>query len=86
MPPLLGAAQGGTRPRPVQVLRVDRQVLRMTEEAGMGSGTNRKWWRELGSRSGRKSGTKSGGRTKTKKPSYLKMKQLRAEAARRSNP
>jgi hypothetical protein len=51
----------------------------------MGSGTNRAWWREKGSRSGRRSGTKSGGRTKVKKLSYLKMKVWRAEAARRSN-
>lgn len=51
----------------------------------MGSGTNRKWWREFGSRSGRRSTTKAGGRTRVKKPAYLKMKNLRAEAARRSN-
>jgi len=52
----------------------------------MGSGTNRRWWREKGSRSGRRSGTKSGGRTKVKKLSFLKMKAWRAEAAERSNP
>lgn len=52
----------------------------------MGSGTNRRWWRDFGSRSGRKSTTKAGGRTRIKKPAYLKMKALRAEAARRSNP
>jgi hypothetical protein len=52
----------------------------------MGSGTNRAWWREMGSRSGRRSGSKSGGRTKTKTLSYLKMKARRAEAARRSQP
>ena len=51
----------------------------------MGSVTNRAWWREFGSRSGRKSTTKSGGRTRTKGKGYLKMKALRAEAARRSN-
>jgi hypothetical protein len=55
-------------------------------ETMMGSGTNRAWWREFGSRSGRKSATKAGGRTKVKKAGYLKMKALRAEAARRSNP
>lgn len=52
----------------------------------MGSGTNRKWWHQFGSRSGRKSTTKSGGLTKAKKAGYLKMKAQRAEAARRSNP
>lgn len=51
----------------------------------MGSGTNRAWWREKGSRSGRRSTTKAGGLTKVKKAGYLKMKALRAEAARRSN-
>ena len=50
----------------------------------MGSGTNRAWWREFGSRSGRRSSTKAGGRTRVKKPGYLKMKALRAEAARRT--
>ena len=51
----------------------------------MGSGTNRAWWREHGSRSGRKSNSKSksAGRNKTK--TFLKMKSLRAEARRRSN-
>lgn len=51
----------------------------------MGSGTNRKWWAEHGSRSGRRSTTKAGGRGRNKKAGYLKMKALRAEAARRSN-
>ena len=50
----------------------------------MGSGTNRAWWAEKGTRGGRRAGTKSGGRTKAKKQSYLKMKAWRAEAARRS--
>jgi hypothetical protein len=50
----------------------------------VGSGTNRRWWADKGSRSGRRSGTKSGGRTLLKKQSYLKMKEWRAEAARRS--
>ena len=52
----------------------------------MGSGTNRRWWAEVGTRSGRRAGSKAGGRTKVKKQSYLKMKALRAEAARRSQP
>jgi hypothetical protein len=51
----------------------------------MGSGTNRAWWRQFGSRSGRKSSTKAGGRTRAKSKGFLKMKALRAEAARRSN-
>jgi hypothetical protein len=51
----------------------------------MGSGTNRSWWREMGSRSGRKSGTKSGGRKRSKTVTFLKMKARRAEAASRSN-
>lgn len=52
----------------------------------MGSGANRRWWAEKGTRSGRRSGTKAGGRTRVKKQSYLKMKQWRAEAAVRANP
>jgi hypothetical protein len=52
----------------------------------MGSGTNRKWWGEQGTRSGRRSGTKSGGRTAAKTKTYLRMKWMRAEAARRSQP
>jgi hypothetical protein len=51
----------------------------------MGSGTNRLWWREKGSRSGRKSGTKSGGRKRTKSISYLKMKAWRAESKRKAS-
>ena len=51
----------------------------------MGSGTNRAWWREYGSRSGRKSSTKSGSAGKKKTPGYLKMKRLRAQAKERSN-
>ena len=50
----------------------------------MGSGTNRSWWREKGTRSGRRSGSKSGGRKRTKALSYLKMKAYRAEAAKRA--
>jgi hypothetical protein len=52
----------------------------------MGSGTNRAWWREQGSRSGRKSGTKSGGRTQAKTLTFLRMKARRADAARKSQP
>lgn len=52
----------------------------------MGSGTNRRWWSEVGTRTGRRDGSKAGGRTKIKKHAYLKMKALRAEAARRSQP
>jgi len=52
----------------------------------MGSGTNRAWWRTFGSRSARRATTKSGGKTRVKKPGYLKMKRLRAEAALRSQP
>lgn len=49
----------------------------------MGSGTNRKWWREQGSRRTRKMMTKT---TDPKgAPSRLRIKAARAEAARRSN-
>lgn len=51
----------------------------------MGSGTNRAWWREQGSRSGRRSGTKSGGQKKTKTQTFLRMKARRAEAKRRAS-
>jgi len=50
----------------------------------MGSGTNRAYWAEKGSRSGRRSGTKAGGRTETKTKTYLRMKADRAEARRRA--
>ena len=52
----------------------------------MGSGTNRGWWREKGSRSGRKSNTKSVTARRKKDGGWMKMKAYRAEAARRSNP
>ena len=52
----------------------------------MGSGTNRAWWREKGSRSGRKSNSKSMRARRKKDKGWLKMKAYRAEAARRSNP
>ena len=51
----------------------------------MGSGTNRAWWREKGSRSGRRSGAKSDGRRGQPRGRYVKMKGWRAEAARLSN-
>ena len=51
----------------------------------MGSGTNRGWWREKGSRSGRKSNTKSVRARRKKDGGWMKMKAYRAEAARRSN-
>ena len=48
----------------------------------MGSGTNRKWWRDLGTRGQRRANTK------TRKPAgakaRMKVKAQRAEAARRS--
>lgn len=50
----------------------------------MGSGTNRAWWREKGSRTGRRSQTKS--RDPKAKSARLRMKANRAEAARRSQP
>ena len=55
------------------------------EEQVMGSGTNRKWWRDKGSRSGRKSNTKSVRARRKKDGGWMKMKAYRAEAARRSN-
>ncbi|HEY7824931.1 MAG TPA: hypothetical protein VIG24_18980, partial [Acidimicrobiia bacterium] len=56
------------------------------EEALMGSGTNRAWWREKGSRSGRRSNTKSVTARRKKDGGWKKMKAYRAEARRRSNP
>lgn len=50
----------------------------------MGSGTNRSYWSEKGTRSGRRSGTKSGGRTQQKTKTFLRMKADRAEARRRA--
>lgn len=52
----------------------------------MGSGTNRSWWREKGSRSGRRSNSKSMRARRKKDGGWLKMKAYRAEAAKRSNP
>lgn len=49
----------------------------------MGSGTNRKWWAEKGSRAARRSGTQT--RDPKQKQSRIRMKAWRAEAARRSN-
>lgn len=51
----------------------------------MGSGTNRSWWREKGSRSGRKSNTKSVRARRKGDGGWVKMKHWRAEAKRRSN-
>ena len=51
----------------------------------MGSGTNRSWWREKGSRSGRRSNTKSVRARRKKDKGWQKMKAWRAEAAARSN-
>jgi len=51
----------------------------------MGSGTNRKWLREFGSRSGRKAGSKSGQHLKRATQGWLKAKARRAEAKRRAN-
>ena len=52
----------------------------------MGSGTNRKWWAEKGSRSGRRSNTKSVKARRKNDGGRVKMLGFRAEAARRSNP
>lgn len=51
----------------------------------MGSGTNRRWWAEFGSRSGRKSATKSKSHRRGKTQTYLKAKARRAEAKRRAS-
>jgi hypothetical protein len=51
----------------------------------MGSGTNRGWLRQFGSRSGRKSGSKSGQARKQRPVGWLKAKARRAEARRRAN-
>ena len=48
----------------------------------MGSGTNRKWWSEKGSRTARRKGTKT--RDPKQAKFRLTMKANRAEAARRS--
>lgn len=50
----------------------------------MGSGTNRKWWAEKGSRSGRKSNTKSVRALRKGDGGWQKMKHWRAEAKRRA--
>jgi len=50
----------------------------------MGSGTNRSWWSEKGTRTSRRAGTKSPGQRKGK--ARARMKADRAEAARRSQP
>jgi hypothetical protein len=50
----------------------------------VGSGTNRKWWAEKGSRSGRKSNTKSVRALRKGDGGWQKMKHWRAEAKRRA--
>jgi hypothetical protein len=50
----------------------------------MGSGTNRNWRKELGSRSGRKSGTKSTKRTPANAMARLRAAAFRAESKRRA--
>lgn len=50
----------------------------------MGSGTNRRWWREKGSRSGRRAGSKSLEARRKGDKRWVKVKAWRAEAARRS--
>jgi hypothetical protein len=52
----------------------------------MGSGTNRKYWSSKGSRTGRRSGTKSMALRRKGDTRWRKMKDYRAEAARRSQP
>ena len=52
----------------------------------MGSGTNRKWWAEKGSRTGRRSGSKSPALRRKGDGRWKTMKAWRAEAARRSQP
>lgn len=51
----------------------------------MGSGTNRAWWQEKGTRTARRSNTKSLKARRKKDKGWIKMKGWRAEAARRSN-
>jgi hypothetical protein len=51
----------------------------------MGSGVNRKFWAEKGTRSGRRSGTKSGQNRKQSPQGWVKAKAWRAEAKRRFN-
>jgi len=52
----------------------------------MGSGTNRKWWQEVrGSRTAGRAGSKSRQLRQRGDMRWKKMKDLRAEAARRSN-
>ena len=74
---VLGHASGGALRNAVGLRRHEEQV--------MGSGTNRKWWGEKGSRSGRRSNTKSVRARRKKDGGWSKMKAYRAEAARRSS-
>ena len=51
----------------------------------MGSGTNRAFWREKGSRTGRKSGSKSPDMRRKGDTRWKTMKAYRAEAKRRAS-
>lgn len=51
----------------------------------MGSGTNRSFWREKGSRSGRRSNTKSVRAAKKGDKGRLKIKALRVEARKKAS-
>jgi hypothetical protein len=51
----------------------------------VGSGTNRKWWSDKGSRGGRRSGTKSVRARRKGDRGWQKMKHWRAEAKRRAS-
>jgi hypothetical protein len=51
----------------------------------MGSGTNRSFWREKGSRTGRRSNTKSMRAQRKGDKGRIKMKAYRAEAKRRAS-
>lgn len=51
----------------------------------MGSGTNRAFWREKGSRSGRRQGSKSLEQRRRGDKRWTKMKAWRAEAKRRAS-
>ena len=51
----------------------------------MGSGTNRGWLKQFGSRSGRRAGTKSGQTRKRKPAGWLKAHARRVEARKRAS-
>lgn len=52
----------------------------------MGSGTNRSWWGQFGSRTARRKGTKTTAHSDGNERMRLRIMAARAEAARRSNP